>query len=92
VPRQWSWQKYRRLEPETLHIASAARGRTDPPDFVCESTADHAEIGVELTQLTFEERIGEQARFDQIKRDVLTKGRGQLAHLRGFAVVHILWG
>ena len=68
-------------------FASAARGPTDPPDFVCESATDHAEIGVELTQLTFEERIGEQARFDQIKRDVLTKGRGQLAHLRGFAVV-----
>lgn len=65
---------------------------TDPPDFVCERANDHVEIGVELTQLTFGERIGEQARFDQIKRDVLTKGRGPLAHLRGFAVVVTFFG
>ena len=47
---------------------------------------------MELTQLTFEERIGEQARFDQIKADVLAKGRAQLAHLRGFAVVVTFFG
>jgi hypothetical protein len=73
-------------------FASAARGPTDPPDFVCERATDHAEIGVELTQLTFGERISEQECFDHIKRDVLTKGRGQLAHLRGFAVVVTFFG
>src|ERR1700722_6268619 len=73
-------------------FASAVRVATDPPDFVCERASDHVEIGVELTQLTLEERIGEKARFDQIKRDVMTKGRGQLAHLRGFAVVVTFFG
>jgi hypothetical protein len=73
-------------------FAATERGVTDPPDFVCERASDHVKIGVELTQLTFEERIGEQACFDQLKREVLTKGRGQLAHLRGFAVVVTFFG
>jgi hypothetical protein len=73
-------------------FASAVRATTDPPDFLCERATDHAKVGVELTQFTFEERIGEQALFDQIKRDVLTRGRGQLAHLRGLAIVVTFFG
>lgn len=37
-------------------VVSATLGH--PPDFVCER-ATHVKIGVELTQLTSEERIGE---------------------------------
>jgi hypothetical protein len=40
-----------------------------------------------VTHLTFQERIGEQAMFEQLKRDVLLRGRGRLAHLRGHAIV-----
>ena len=65
---------------------SVERPVSDPPDFMCETTDDEREVGVELTQLTFEERIGEQELFERTKQEVLTKGRGQLAHLRGHAI------
>jgi hypothetical protein len=61
--------------------------RDDPPDFVCTQAGDGADIGVELTQLTVGERIAEQQLFERTKRQVLRRGRGQLGHLRDYAVV-----
>jgi hypothetical protein len=55
---------------------SVERPPSDPPDFVCQTTDDEREVGVELTQLTFEDRIGEQELFERTKREVLTKGPG----------------
>jgi hypothetical protein len=65
---------------------SVKRPHSDPPDFCCKTATDEREVGVELTQLTFEDRIGEHALFERTKREVLAKGRGQLAHLRGYAI------
>ncbi len=46
-----------------------------------------AQVPVELSQLTLGERISEQETFDQLKRSLMSLGRGHLAHLRGHAVV-----
>lgn len=64
----------------------ATQQERDPPDFVCVDRETGGTVAVELTQLTFEERVGEQALFDALTREVLTKGKGKLAHLRGHAV------
>jgi hypothetical protein len=71
-------------------FTSAEQPGVDPPDFVCTSSVDGASIGVEMTQLTFPERVGAQALFETTKKDVLAGARGRLRQLRGYAIIVML--
>jgi hypothetical protein len=67
-------------------FASITEGRSERPDFICETVQGQASINLDCTQLTLPTRRSANALFEHLRKALLDQPRTRFAKLRGCSI------